>query len=72
MAVDHSPYIIEQKLVTTVWLHKIPYSGDTMEIAKVKFRDRFVVEPPRKATMLEWETRAFAAVIVKDRPRGGG
>jgi hypothetical protein len=43
---------------------------DTMEPVKVKFRDCFGVEPPRKATMLGWEKRAFATGSVKDRPRG--
>jgi hypothetical protein len=71
MAVDHSPYTIEQRLATAVWLHERPYSSDTMETVKVKFRDRFGVEPPRKATMLGWEKCAFATGSVKDGPRGG-
>jgi hypothetical protein len=66
MASDQSPYTIEQRLVTAVWLH-----GDTMETAKVTFRDRFGVEPPRKATVLGWGKHAFATGSVKDRPRGG-
>jgi hypothetical protein len=52
MAVEQSPYTIEQRLVTAVWLLERPYSGDTMETVKVKFRDRFGVELPRKATVL--------------------
>jgi hypothetical protein len=52
MAVDQSPHTIEQRLVTAVWLHEIPYSGNTMETVKVKFRAHFGVEPPRKATMM--------------------
>jgi hypothetical protein len=55
MAVDQSPYTIEQRLATAVWLHEKPYSGDTMETVKVKFRDRLVVEPPRKTTIFGWE-----------------
>jgi hypothetical protein len=42
-----------------------------METVKEKFRGRFGVEPPRKATMLGWQIRAFATGSVKDRPRGG-
>jgi hypothetical protein len=64
-------YTIEQRLVTAFWLHERPYFGDTMETVKVKFRDRFGVEPPRKATMLGREKRAFATGSVKDCPRGG-
>jgi hypothetical protein len=68
MAVDQSPYSIEQRLVTAVRLHERPYSGDTLETVKVKFQDRFGVEPPSKATMLGWKKCAFATSSVKDRP----
>jgi hypothetical protein len=68
MAVDQTPNTIEQRLVTAVWLHERPYSGDTMETVKVKFRDRFGVESPRKAIILGWGKRAFATGSVKDRP----
>jgi hypothetical protein len=52
--------------MTAVWLH-----GDTMKTVKLTFRDRFGVEPPRKATLLGWEKCDFATGSVKDRPRGG-
>jgi hypothetical protein len=68
MDVDQSLYIIEQRLVTAVWLHERPYSGDTMETVKVKFWDRFGVEQLRKATTLGWEKHDFATDSVKDRP----
>ncbi|KAJ4436600.1 hypothetical protein ANN_16633 [Periplaneta americana] len=38
-----------------------------MKTVKMKFPDRFGVEPSRKATMLRWEKRAFATGSVKDR-----
>ncbi|KAJ4450141.1 hypothetical protein ANN_01548 [Periplaneta americana] len=38
---------------------------------KMKFRDYFGVEPPRKATILGWEKRAFAMGSVKDHTRSG-
>jgi hypothetical protein len=71
MAVDQSLCTIKQRLVTAVWLHERPYSGDAMETVKVKFQDHFGVEPPRKATMLGWKKRAFATGSVKDGPGGG-
>ncbi|KAJ4450613.1 hypothetical protein ANN_02040 [Periplaneta americana] len=40
-----------------------------METVKMKFRDCFGVEPPRKATILGWEKRAFATSSVKYRSR---
>ncbi|PSN58427.1 hypothetical protein C0J52_02802 [Blattella germanica] len=33
------------------------------------FQERFNKAPPRKATLLDWERRAFAFGSVKDRPR---
>jgi hypothetical protein len=35
------------------------------------FTDHFCKAPPRKATLLDWEKRAFASGSVKDRPRSG-
>ena len=35
------------------------------------FQERFNKAPPRKATLLDWERRAFAFGSVKDRPRSG-
>jgi hypothetical protein len=71
MAVDQSLYAIEQRLVTAAWLHERPYFGNTMDTVKVKFQDRFGVEPPRKATVLGWEKHAFTTGSVKDRQRDG-
>ena len=68
---DQSPYSIEQRLVVAVWLHERHHTGDTIESVKAKFTDRFGINPPRKATMLGWEKRAFAMGSVKDLPRGG-
>ncbi|PSN52572.1 hypothetical protein C0J52_13079 [Blattella germanica] len=35
------------------------------------FQERFNKAPLRKATLLDWERRAFAFGSVKDRPRSG-
>ncbi|GFG32650.1 hypothetical protein Cfor_04753 [Coptotermes formosanus] len=35
------------------------------------FRERFNKAPPRRATLLDWEKRAFSLGSVKDRPRSG-
>ncbi|BFZ04309.1 hypothetical protein BsWGS_07348 [Bradybaena similaris] len=56
---DRSPFTIEQRLVTAVWLHERPHTDDTVETVRVKFRERFGMEPPRKATMLGWGKHAF-------------
>ena len=36
------------------------------------FQERFNKAPPRKATLLDCERRAFGFGSVKDRPRGSG
>ncbi|PSN45292.1 hypothetical protein C0J52_12471 [Blattella germanica] len=35
------------------------------------FQERFKKAPPRKATLLDWERRAFGFGSVKDSPRSG-
>jgi hypothetical protein len=35
------------------------------------FTDHFGKAPPHKATLLDWEKRAFASGSVKDRPHSG-
>ncbi|PSN55616.1 hypothetical protein C0J52_04050 [Blattella germanica] len=35
------------------------------------FQETFNKAPPRKATLLDWERRAFASGSIKDRPRSG-
>lgn len=46
---DHSPFTIEQRLTTAVWLHDRPHTGNTVETVKLKFCERFGMELPRKA-----------------------
>jgi hypothetical protein len=41
---------------------------ETIECA---YTDRFGKAPPHKATLLDWEKRAFASGSVKDRPHSG-
>ena len=45
--------------------------GQTMSKVMAVFQERFNKAPPRRATLLDWEKRAFALVSVKDRPRSG-
>ncbi|PSN54297.1 hypothetical protein C0J52_11043 [Blattella germanica] len=35
------------------------------------FQERFNKSPPRKATLIDWERRAYGFGSVKDRPRSG-
>ncbi|PSN30196.1 hypothetical protein C0J52_27725, partial [Blattella germanica] len=45
-----------------------PTGFDYCSVARA---ERFNKAPPRKATLLDWERRAFAFGSVKDRPRSG-
>lgn len=63
---DQSPFTVEQRLVTAVWLHERPYTRNTMETVKVKFHEDFGMEPPRKAIMLGQEKHASTMGSVRD------
>jgi len=57
--------------VASVWVHERQHTGHTMLQMMSAFRERFNKAPPRRATLLDWEKRAFALGSVKDRPRSG-
>jgi hypothetical protein len=68
---DTSSYSIEECLVASVWVHERQHTGQTMSQVMAAFRERFNKAPPRRATLLDWEKRAFALESVKDRLRSG-
>ena len=68
---DTSSYSIEERLMASVWVHERQHTGQTMSKVMAAFRERFNEAPPRRATLLDWEKRAFALGSVKDRPRSG-
>lgn len=68
---DTSTYSIEERLVASVWVHERPFTGKTMSEILDLFEERFQKVPPRKATLLDWEKRAFELGSVMDRPRSG-
>ena len=57
--------------MASVWVHERQHPGQTMSQVKAAFRERFNKAPPRKATLRDWEERAFTLGSVKDRPRSG-
>jgi len=71
MADNTSSYSIEERLMANVWMHERQHTGQTMFQVMAAFRERFNKAPPRRATLLGWEKRAFALGSVKDRPRSG-
>ena len=62
---DTSSYTIEEHLVASVWVHERQHTGQTMSQVTAAFRERFNKAPPRKATLRDWEKRAFALGSVK-------
>ena len=57
--------------MASVWAHERQHTGQTMSQVIAAFRERFNKAPPRRATLLDWEKRAFALGSVKDRPWSG-
>ena len=68
---DTSSYSIEERLKASVWVHERQHTGQTMSQVMAAFREWYNKAPPRRATLLDWEKRAFAVGSVKDRPRRG-
>jgi len=68
---DTSSFSIEERLVASVLVHDRQHTGQTMSQVMAAFRERFNKAPPRRATLLDWEKRAFGLGSVKDRPRSG-
>ena len=67
---DTNRYSIEERLVASVWVHERQHTGQTMSQVTAAFRERFNKDPPRRATLLDWEKRAFALGSVKGRGVG--
>ena len=63
---DTSSYFIEESLVASVWVHERQHTGQTMSQVMAVLRELFNKAPPRRATMLDWEKRAFALGNVKE------
>jgi len=68
---DTSSYSIEERLMASVWVHDRQHTEQTMSQVMAAFREQFNKALPRRATLLDWEKRAFALRSVKDRPRSG-
>ena len=62
---DTSSYSIEERLVASVWVQGSKHTETAA------FWERFNKAPPRTASLLDWEKRAFALGSVKERPRSG-
>jgi len=57
--------------MASVWVHDRQHTEQTMSQVMAAFREQFNKALPRRATLLDWEKRAFALRSVKDRPRSG-
>ena len=63
--VDASSYSIKERLVASVWVHERQHMGQNMSQVMAAFREGFKKAPPRRATLLGWEKRAFGLGSVK-------
>jgi len=57
--------------VASVWVHERKHMGQTMSQVMAAFQEQLNKAPPRTATLLDWQKRAFTLGSVKDRPRSG-
>ena len=66
---DTSVYSIKDRLAACVWVHERPHTGQKMSKITDMFTESFQKAAPRKATLLDWDKRAFELESVLDRPR---
>ena len=64
-------YSIEERSDASVWVHERPYTGQIRSEIMDMFTESFQKAAPHKATLLDWEKRAFELGLVLDRPRSG-
>ena len=62
---DTSSYSIEERLVASVWVHDRQHTGQTMSQVMAAFRERFNKDPPRRATLLDWEKERSLLEVLK-------
>ena len=68
---DESPFTLEERIVTSTWVHERNNTGDTMDTISGKFRERFNKNPPTRKTMSNWESKLFETGNIKNAPRSG-
>lgn len=53
-------FTIEEKLITSVWVHDRSLSGKSMDELRMNFEQRFGKNAPKHDQMIGWERSAFA------------
>ncbi|KAK5644610.1 hypothetical protein RI129_005910 [Pyrocoelia pectoralis] len=71
MGAHASDYTIEERIVTSTWVHERPRTGKTLEQVRTDYQLRFGREPPSNRTLLRLEQKLFPTGSVKDKPRSG-
>ena len=62
---------LEERIVTSTWIHERNNTGDTLDTISGKFRERFYKNPPTPKTMSNLERKLFKTGNIKDAPRSG-
>ena len=68
---DSSSFTIEERLITSVWVHDRFINNISMEEIQSNFTKRFGKPPPTRANLYLWEKKAFETGSVLDRERSG-
>ena len=56
---DQSPFTIEDRIVTSPWVHQRHNTDDTLNTISAKFKERFEKNPPTRKMMSKWESKLF-------------
>ena len=66
---DQNPFTLEERIVTSTWVHERHNTGNTLDAIRAKFKGRFEKNPPKRKTMSQWKSKLFEARNAKDASR---
>ncbi len=62
---DRSPHTIEQRLVSSVWVHQRHITNKTFEEIRLDFFNQFNRTAPDRHVLIRWEKNAFQTGCVR-------
>ena len=60
-----SLFTLEERIVTSTWVHERHNTGDTLDIISAKFKEKFKKNPPTRKAMSKWESKLFETGDIK-------
>ena len=68
---DQSPFTLEDRIVTSTWVHERRSTGDTLDTISAEFKKGFKKNSSTGKTMSKWESKLLGTGNAKDTSRSG-